>query len=75
MSNSSRVFWLTMREASSFLGVSETTLRRWTDDGMVSTFRTPGGHRRFRLHDLIFFRDEREDHPVGDTAGRNEEDD
>jgi excisionase family DNA binding protein len=39
--------WLTISEASSLVGVSVATLRRWSDAGEVRTFTTPGGHRRF----------------------------
>lgn len=45
--------WLTLREASKLLGVHYTTLRRWADAGDVPCFRTPGGHRRFRVRDLV----------------------
>ena len=34
-------------EAARLLGVAPTTLRRWADDGVVRSFVTPGGHRRF----------------------------
>ena len=34
-------------EASQILGVSEVTLRQWTDDRKVKAFITPGGHRRY----------------------------
>jgi DNA-binding transcriptional MerR regulator len=30
------------------LGVTPGTLRRWSDDGKVRAFTTPGGHRRYR---------------------------
>lgn len=39
--------WLTLGEASRYLGVDESTLRGWADAGRLPTFRTPGGHRRF----------------------------
>jgi excisionase family DNA binding protein len=39
--------WIGLEEASRRLGVSATTLRRWADAGVVKTFVTPGGHRRF----------------------------
>ena len=39
--------WLTVREASGLIGVSPATLRRWSDNGHVTAFTTPGGHRRF----------------------------
>ena len=44
--------WLSLGEASRLLGVNESTLRRWADAGLVQTFRTPGGHRRFAAPDL-----------------------
>src|SRR2546427_5681699 len=39
--------WLSLGEASRVLGISQGTLRRWADRGQVSSFTTPGGHRRF----------------------------
>jgi excisionase family DNA binding protein len=39
--------WVTLTEACRLLGVSPSTVRRWADTGMVRTFVTPGGHRRF----------------------------
>jgi excisionase family DNA binding protein len=39
--------WVTLTEACRVLGVSPSTVRRWGDSGMVRTFLTPGGHRRF----------------------------
>jgi excisionase family DNA binding protein len=44
--------WLSLTQASELLGVHPTTLRRWADAGDVPCFRTPGGHRRFRMADL-----------------------
>ena len=38
---------ISIREASQILGVSETTLRQWTDEGKIGAFITPGGHRRY----------------------------
>lgn len=39
--------WVSLTEACRLLGVSPSTIRRWGDTGMVRTFVTPGGHRRF----------------------------
>ncbi len=39
--------WLTLHEACSLIGVSPATLRRWSNNGDISTFTTPGGHRRY----------------------------
>ncbi|MDY7038053.1 MAG: helix-turn-helix domain-containing protein [Thermodesulfobacteriota bacterium] len=38
---------LTIGQASKMLGVSEATLRQWTDEGKIKAFITPGGHRRY----------------------------
>ena len=39
--------WMSIHEASTLMGVSSATLRRWSDAGSIQTFTTPGGHRRF----------------------------
>jgi excisionase family DNA binding protein len=39
--------WLSLHEASELLGVTTSTLRRWSDNGRVPMKRTLGGHRRF----------------------------
>lgn len=44
---------MTMREARSFLHVSNTTLRRWADEGKLPYYKTDGGHRRFLKEDLL----------------------
>ena len=38
--------------AAAIAGVSVSTLRRWADEGRLPSFRTPGGHRRFRIADV-----------------------
>ena len=39
--------WMSLGPASQLLGVDPDTLRRWSDEGRVETWTTPGGHRRF----------------------------
>ena len=39
--------WIALGDASTLLGVSAATLRRWSDDGRIPVFTTPGGHRRY----------------------------
>ncbi len=46
------VQWLTLGKARRLLGVDESTLRRWADNGHIHAFRTPGGHRRFAQADI-----------------------
>jgi excisionase family DNA binding protein len=52
--------WLPLGRASRLLGVTESTLRRWADDGRLRSFRTPGGHRRFAADDLQRIQDNTE---------------
>jgi excisionase family DNA binding protein len=52
--------WLSLSEASALLGVHPNTLRRWSDAGQVPCFRTPGGHRRFKVHELRAWMGDRE---------------
>jgi excisionase family DNA binding protein len=47
--------WLTLGQAARFLGVAQSTMRKWSDQGRVSAFYTPGGHRRYRRADLDAF--------------------
>jgi excisionase family DNA binding protein len=47
--------WLTLGQAARFLGVAQSTIRKWSDQGRVAAFYTPGGHRRFRRGDLESF--------------------
>jgi excisionase family DNA binding protein len=50
--------WLTLGQAARFLGVAQSTIRKWSDSGRVPAFYTPGGHRRFRRRDLQEFVDQ-----------------
>src|ERR687898_892 len=47
--------WLTLGQAAKYLGVAQSTMRKWSDLGRVSAFYTPGGHRRYRRSDLDQF--------------------
>jgi excisionase family DNA binding protein len=49
--------WLTLGQAAKFLGVAQSTIRKWSDLGRVPAFYTPGGHRRYRRGDLEAFID------------------
>ena len=44
--------WLTLGQAAKYLGVAQSTIRKWSDIGRVPAFYTPGGHRRYRRGDL-----------------------
>src|SRR4029450_11912432 len=47
--------WLTLGQAAKFLGVAQSTIRKWSDLGRVPAFYTPGGHRRYKRADLDAF--------------------
>ena len=47
--------WLTLSAASKLLGVHPATLRQWADTGKIPSYRTAGGHRRFRSDDIRTF--------------------
>jgi excisionase family DNA binding protein len=49
--------WLTLGQAARFLGVAQSTISKWSDNGRVPAFYTPGGHRRYRRSDLEAFVD------------------
>ena len=60
--------WLTLGQAATYVGVAQSTMRKWTDSGRVTSFKTPGGHRRYRRDDLDQFLD-RSGRPGVSTAG------
>ena len=59
--------WLTLGQAARYLGVAQSTIRKWSDQGRVPAFYTPGGHRRYRRRDLETFLDR--SGPGGRTSG------
>ena len=46
--------WLTLGQAAKYLGVAQSTIRKWSDQGRVPAFYTPGGHWRYRRGDLVY---------------------
>ena len=59
--------WLTLGQAAKYLGVAQSTIRKWSDQGRVPAFYTPGGHRRYKRGDLETFLER--SGPGGRTAG------
>src|SRR5205085_3154228 len=53
--SNSRQLVFTSSQAARYLGVSLATIRRWTDSGHISCYRTPGGQRRFARSQLDDF--------------------
>lgn len=46
---------ISTRQVAELLAVSEATVKRWADAGTLRCFRTPGGHRKFRMEDVADF--------------------
>ena len=44
---------LTTKQAARALGVSEASVKRWCDKGILDSARTPGGHRRLSFSSLV----------------------
>jgi excisionase family DNA binding protein len=47
--------WLTLGQAARYLGVAQSTIRKWSDSGRIRVYKTPGRHRRYRRDDLDAF--------------------
>ena len=60
--------WLTLGQAAKYLGVAQSTMRKWSDGGRVAAFYTPGGHRRYKRDDLDQFLN-RSGHAGGSAEG------
>ncbi len=68
--------WVSLSRACRILEVNEVTVRRWADRGLIRSYRTPGGHRRFSQEELrslteqsqSIWRDESTSPTVSDTT-------
>lgn len=50
---------LSPRELAEVIGVSQSSVKRWVDAGLIGVSRTAGGHRRILLADAVSFIRER----------------
>jgi excisionase family DNA binding protein len=48
------------RQAAKVVGVSESSLKRWCDQGLIPVVRTVGGHRKLPIGNVIKFVEERD---------------
>lgn len=51
---------LTTKEVARLCCVSDATVKRWEDAGVLKSERTSGGHRRFRVEEIARFQREQE---------------
>lgn len=43
------------KQVANILGVNESSIKRWTNNGELKCFKTPGGHRKFKKDDIKSF--------------------
>ncbi len=46
---------LSPKQVAEAIGVSESSLKRWCDKGLITTARTAGGHRRILVQEVLRF--------------------
>ena len=60
---------LTIRQIADFLHISISTVRRWSDSGMLRSYRIgPRGDRRYLRDDVFRFLEESACHPKAGAA-------
>ena len=47
--------WLSLKGAASLLGVHPSTVRLWSDKGVLPVHRTQGGHRRYKRSEVVIW--------------------
>ena len=69
MANQGRVDWLTLNKVAEMLGVHPSTVRLWSDKGVLPTHRTSGGHRRYLRHEIeLWMKTSREKRVIEPTS-------
>jgi len=63
---------ISLEETARILGVCPTTVRRYTNRGILPHFRTVGNQRRFRLSEVIEFMQSHGEKSGQETAGKAE---
>ena len=48
------------KQVARAIGVSESSLKRWCDQGLIKTIKTVGGHRKMQVSDVLRFVRERD---------------
>ncbi len=47
--------WLSLHAAAELLGVHSSTVRIWSDKGLLPVYRTKGGHRRYKRSEVLLW--------------------
>jgi excisionase family DNA binding protein len=59
--------WLSLSDAAKILGVHPSTVRSWSDQGVLPVHRTPGGHRRYLRSEVELWLHSQRADGVGDA--------
>jgi excisionase family DNA binding protein len=52
-------------DVARLFSVTETTVKRWADDGTLKCQKTPGGHRKFQIRNVVEFAEQNQFEPTG----------
>ena len=55
MDNRNLSNWLSLRDVAEMLGVHPSTVRAWSDQGVLPVYRTQGGHRRYIQNEIVLW--------------------
>jgi excisionase family DNA binding protein len=56
---------LSTADVARLFNVTETTVKRWADEGTLKCQKTPGGHRKFEIRSVVEFAEKNKFDPVG----------
>jgi methanogenic corrinoid protein MtbC1 len=56
---------LSTADIARLFNVTETTVKRWADEGMLKCQKTPGGHRKFEIRSIVEFAEKNNFEPAG----------
>lgn len=56
---------LSTADVARLFNVTETTVKRWADDGTLRCQKTPGGHRKFQMRHIVEFATINNFEPIG----------
>lgn len=59
---------LSTADVARLFNVTETTVKRWANDGALKCMKTPGGHRKFAMKHVVEFAESLKFEPAGTLA-------
>jgi excisionase family DNA binding protein len=74
MTSSVQIAILSTSDVARLFNVTETTVKRWADEGTLKCQKTPGGHRKFEIRNVVEFAEQNHFDPVGALEMPGDED-